>query len=137
MGEAKRRRQATRSERRGAALKKQLGDGAFQLCLFPLWSVRPPESPADLPLTLWKLQTALAVLDRQKQGKLYCICCDGAIAVDPPTVAGFLKAEDRDAELAVIAVCEACNRSVESAEDLTALVQKAIGGTAAPEEPRQ
>jgi hypothetical protein len=131
MGESKRRRQATRSEKRGAIFKRRFGDAPLDLHLFPLTAIQPPRSPADLPLAMWKLQVGLETFERMERGALYCIVCDGAIAWAPPASIGFLKA-DLGSELCGFAVCEACFRAAETREELTAMISEAVGGTAAP-----
>jgi hypothetical protein len=131
MGEAKRRREATRSEKRAADLKQRFGDTPFEIHLFPLSAIQP-ESPADLPLALWRLQVGLEVLNRKERGDLYCVACDERIALGLPPIVGFIKPVDRDSELAVFAVCETCFRVAETPEELTEMVGEAFGGVAAP-----
>ena len=131
MGEAKRKRQATRSEKRGAALRKRLGGAPLDLHLFTLPSIRPPQSPADLPLAMWKLQIGLETVGRLERGELFCVVCDEAIALAPPPVAGFVKA-DLGPELCGLAVCELCSRAAGTFERLVEMVAEAVDGTAAP-----
>jgi hypothetical protein len=133
MGESKRRRQATRNEKRGAILRRRFGEAPLELHLFSLCSVEPPVW-GD-PLSIWRFQVALAVFERQKSGKLFCIGCDGAIAVELPPVVGFAWPEDRDSELAVLAVCETCLRATDGQEDLADMVSEALGRVVAPDPP--
>jgi hypothetical protein len=129
MGESKRRAQ------RGAALKRRFGTVALDLHLFPLESIDLPRSQADLPLAMWKLQIGLETLELRARGKLFCVCCDGPIAVDLPPVVGFLKPDAPRSELCGIAVCVTCFRVAGSPEELTEMVQAAVGGVPAPVSP--
>ena len=132
MGEAQRRqRQATRSEKRAAILRKRLGGAPLDMHLFTLSSIRPPESPADRPMALWKLQIGLETLRRLERGELFCVVCDEAIALAPPPFAGFVKA-DLGPELCGLAVCELCSRAAGTFERLVEMVAEAVDGTAAP-----
>ena len=71
MGEARRRRQATRNEKGGAILKRRFGGAPLDMHLFTLSAIQPPQSPADLPLAMWKLPVLLEVLGQLKRGALY------------------------------------------------------------------
>jgi hypothetical protein len=131
MGEAKWKRQATRSEKRGAVLRKRLGGAPLDMHLFTLSSIKPPQSPADLPMTMWKLQIGLETLGRLEHGELFCVVCDEAIALGPPPVAGFVKA-DLGPGLMGFGVCEPCFRAAGTFERLVEMVAEAVDGTAAP-----
>jgi hypothetical protein len=127
MGEA-RRRQATRSEKRGAILRKRLGGAPLD---FTLSSIKAPESAADAPMAMWKLQIGIETLRRLERGELFCVVCDEAIALAPPPFAGFVKA-DLGPELCGLAVCELCSRAAGTFERLVEMVAEAVDGTAAP-----
>jgi hypothetical protein len=140
MGEAKRRRKGTRqafprSLRRAAILRRRFGDAPLDLCLFPLSAIHPPASPADLPLAVWRLQAGVEALELQGRGELFCVICDGAIAVDPPPLVGFVRADDPNSELGGFAVCEACLRAADSFDEVKAMVGEAFGGVVAPVSP--
>jgi hypothetical protein len=133
MGEAKGRREATRSEKRAAILNRRFGATAFDLHIFPLSAIKPSESPADLPLAAWMLQVGLETLERMKHDDLHCVVCDEHIALDLPPAVGFLKPDDPNSELVGFAVCEMCFRAAETPpEELTEMVGGAFGGVAAP-----
>jgi hypothetical protein len=134
MGEAKRRREATRSEKRGASVKRRLGSAELNLCIFPLIeiAIQPPKSPDDL-LAMWRLQAGLVTLERKARGELYCLHCDEAIAVDPPPVVGFLKPDDPESELCCFSLCESCFLATDTRVELTAMVAAAFDGTIAPD----
>jgi hypothetical protein len=89
MGEARRKREA----KRDAILRKRLGGAPLDLHLFRLSSIKPPQSAADLPLAMWKLQIGLETLGRLGRGELFCVVCDEAIALAPPPFTGFIKAD--------------------------------------------
>jgi hypothetical protein len=131
MGESKRQRQATRNEKRGAILRRRFGDTPLELHLFSLCSVEPPVWGDRV--SIWRFQVALAVFERQKRGELFCIGCDEPVAVQLPPVVGFVRPEDRDSELAVLAVCETCLRATDGQEDLANMVSEALGRVVAPE----
>jgi hypothetical protein len=111
MGESKRRRQATRSEKRGANVKRRLGSAELNLYIFPLIEtvIRLPKSQDDL-LAIWKLQIGHLTLERMARGELYCLLCEEPIAVDPPPIVGFLKPGDLHPEL--------CGRVIEACQDV-------------------
>jgi hypothetical protein len=132
MGEAKRRPQATRSEKRGAILRQRFGTAPLDLCLFPLAAIQPPKSPADLPLAMWRLQVGLETLERRERGALYCVVCDGAIVADLPPLVGFMRADDPNSDLCGFAICETCFRVAGSPEAVTELVAEALGAAEAP-----
>jgi hypothetical protein len=132
MGDSKRRRQATRSEKRGAILKRRFGDAPLDLHLFPLTAIQPPRSPADLPLAMWRLQVGVETLELQKRGALYCVACDGAIVGDLPPLVGFIRSDDPNSDLCGFAVCESCSHAAETREQLTAMISEAVGGVVAP-----
>jgi hypothetical protein len=134
MGESKRRCEATRSEKRGATLRRRFGDGPFDLCIFPLVEValKPPRSPDDL-LAIWKAIIGAETLKRQERGELYCLLCDGAIAVEPPPAVGFIKPDDLESDLAGFSICGSCFGATETLEELRAMVAAAYNGTIAPD----
>ena len=127
MGEAKRKRQA----KRGAVLRQRLGGAPLDLHLFKLSSIKAPESPADLPLAMWKLQIELETLRRLERSELFCVVCDEAIALAPPPFVGFIKA-DLGPELCGLAVCKLCSNAAGTFERLVEMVAEAVNGTAAP-----
>jgi hypothetical protein len=126
MGEAKR-----RSEQRGASLRRRFGGAPLDLCIFPLSAIKPPRSPADLPLAMWRLKIGLETLERQGRGELFCVVCDEPIASAPPPLVGFVRADDPKSELCGFSVCETCFRVAEGPEEVTDMVSEALGGVAA------
>jgi hypothetical protein len=56
---------------------------------------------------MWKPQIGLETLGRLERGELFCVVCDGAIALGPPPFAGFIKA-DLGPGLCGLALCELC-----------------------------
>jgi hypothetical protein len=105
------------------------------LCFFPLTAIQPPASPADLPLAMWRLQVGLEILERKRRSALYCIACDGAIALDLPPLVGFFRADDPNSDLCGFAVCESCVSVAGTSEEITAMISAAVGGTLAPTSP--
>jgi hypothetical protein len=101
------------------------------LHLFPLIEVLVPESLADLPLAMWRLEVGLETLERKRRGELFCILCDSPIALDLPPIVGFVK-PDESSRLCGFSVCEACFLATETREELTNMVGEAFGGTIAP-----
>ena len=128
----RRRRLGKRSEKLGAILRRRFGAAPLDLCFFPLTTIEPPRSPADLPLAMWRLQVGIEIVERKASGALYCVACDGAIARRPPPLVGFIRADDPNSDLCGFALCEACLSAAETAEELTALIGEAVGGTLAP-----
>jgi hypothetical protein len=84
MGESRRRRRATRSEKRGASLRRRFGSAPLELCLFPLTGVEPPRSSAEERVAAWFFQASLQVLARKERGELDCVCCDAPKRRDGP-----------------------------------------------------
>ena len=125
MGEAK------RSERRGASLRRRFGGAPLDLCIFPLSAIKPPRSPADLPLAMWRLKIGLETLERQGRGELFCVVCDEPIASAPPPLVGFVRADDPKSELCGFSICETCFRVAGTADELKEMVSGALGGVAA------
>ena len=94
-------------------------------------TIRPPQSPADLPLAMWKLQIGLETVGRLERSELFCVVCDEAIALAAPPFVGFIKA-DLGPELCGLAVCELCSKAAGTFERLVEMVAEAVNGTAAP-----
>jgi hypothetical protein len=111
-------------------LRKRLGGAPLDMHLFTLSSIQPPESPADAPMAMWKLQIGLETIGRLERGELFCVVCDEAIALAPPFV-GFIKA-DLGPELCGLAVCKLCSNAAGTFERLVEMVAEAVDGTAAP-----
>jgi hypothetical protein len=129
MGAANRPRRATRPEKRSARLRLRLGDGPLDLCLFALSAIKPPESPADLRLAMWRLQVGADILGRHARGELFCLVCEEPIRSRPAHF-GFLKA-DLSLELCGFAICESCFEAAGTLEALPEMVASAFGATAA------
>jgi hypothetical protein len=93
----------------------------------------PPTSEADLPLAEWRLQVGLELAERKVRRGLFCVVCDEPIVdLDVPARLGFIKAEDRDTEFAIFAVCKTCFRGAATREELKEMVREAIGAVDAP-----
>jgi hypothetical protein len=125
MSEARQRQVAAR-------LKQRLGGGPFDLYFFPLMSIKLPETPADLPLAMWKLQIGLETLERRERGELFCLSCDKPIALTIPWLVGFIRSDDPNSELCGFALCESCVDTAESHEELESLIGAAFGCVLAP-----
>jgi hypothetical protein len=114
-GEAER-RQATRSERLAAILKRKFGATAFDLHIFPLSAIQPPESSADL---------------RMASG-----CCRLGLAFwNARSAASFIASPATGRGSGFGACRHCCLRDLFPAagtpEELTEMVGEAIGGVAA------
>ena len=119
------------AERETGSDTSRLGGAPLDMHPFTLSSIQPPESPADRPMALWKLQIGLETLRRLERGELFCVVCDGAIALGPPPFVGFIKA-DLGPGLCGLAVCELCSKAAGTFERLVEMVAEAVNGTAAP-----
>jgi hypothetical protein len=95
MGEARRRR-GTRAEALGAAIKQMFGGGkALELAIFTIEALFEfPETVAERPMALWRIETATEVARRRNRSELACLCCETPIILEMPSAIGFLRGSE-------------------------------------------